>query len=649
MSGAGSQRSSIVPRRARARVLAVDRVSVTLCLVFLPAALFYLWTAGSSFLLALHGGQAEPYNALASAFLHLRLSVGRAPARLLALADPYDPSQNAAVTNHFNIHDYVLYGRNLYLTWGPVPALVLAPLHLLGLAPTSSAVVALFAIVGLGFALATLGVLLRKLGNPPLWMCALAALTLALASAVPFMLRRPAVYEEAISGGYCFAMIGVWLAVTALSERRSSSLRLVLMSLCFGLAAGCRPTLGLLALMLVPVYLALRRSRSRRGLLVLLVAPVGVCILLLAAYNQARFGQPLEVGTRYQLAAYDSRTAHFASPGYVPPGLWSYAMDPPRPIALFPFVKLGPPPVLYPGRLPAHYTTNEITGGLLPMAPIVVFLGALPWIWRRRPELLGSLAAPLLTLAAIGAAIALFLSYEFFATTERYEVDFSTLLLLGALAAWLTLSVAARGPWRRLVRVGGALLAAWGCVVGVAVSFTGYSDLLALEHPHTWATLERLTTPLSTAIAGLAGRPILVEVQAPGLARPPTLGYADLGFGVTTGWLSQGEEAHLTIVSPDTREAALVATLIPAYVTPGTSSIQFGAGAPGLLARGPGRASSTYGVPLSGEQVRIPVHLRPGLNRLGLIPLVDPGGGGAVPPSEQLMVIENLSLAGEDG
>jgi hypothetical protein len=496
-----------------ARALLEDRVSLTLCIVFMLAGAFYLWTAGTTVPLSLNSGQSDFYNRLADAFLHLRLSIGSAPAPLLNLPEPHNPEQNGFLVHSLGLGDLALYGGKLYLTWGPAPVVVLlVPLHLLGLAPTPSVTVALFSIVGLGFALASLRVVLRQIGTVPLWMCALAALTLALASAVPFMLRRPAVYEEAVSGGYCFAMAGVWLALSALAERREGLARLALMSLCFGLAAASRPTLILPAALLVLVYLSLRKTRPHRDLLLALLVPIGICGVLLLAYNQARFGNPLENGVKYQLAGIDQEKAPFDSLGYVPPGLWFYGVSAPKIAAPFPFIVLRPPPISYPGTLSALYAEQlEPTGGMLPMAPIVVFVLALPWMWRRRPAWLGRLSLPLLTLVGAGIACMLFLSYVFFSTTERYEVDFTTLLLLGALAGWLALSSHTRGWRRRGVRIAGGLLATWGCVAGLAISFTGYYNLLALEHPGTWKTLQDITSPISKAITTVEGHPVREE------------------------------------------------------------------------------------------------------------------------------------------
>jgi hypothetical protein len=613
----------------RVREMMHDRVTLLLCAVFVLGAAFYLWTAGSTYKLALTGAQSEPYNELASAFLHFHLSIGKAPAGLVNLPNPYSPQQNAAYQEAY--HDLALYRGNLFLTWGPAPVIVLlVPLRLLGFAPSASLVTALLVAAGLGFALAALRVLVRRVGDVPLWMCGLAALTLALASAVPFILRRPLIYEEEIAGGYCFAMAGVWLALATLAEHRTSLSRLAAMSLCFGLAAGSRAPLALAGVVLIPVYLALRTLRPRRGLLTALLAPLAVCVVLLLAYNQARFGDPLQNGAKYQLAATDQYDAHFGDLGYIPPGLWLYALAPPRATALFPFVALYPGAHAYPSDLPANYSIIEPVGGLLPMAPVVVFLLALPWIWRRRPESLGPLALPLLALAGAGVAYMLFVSYEFFATTERYEVDFATLLLFGAVAAWLVLALAV-GGWRgRMVRFGGAALACWSCIAGLMISFTGYYNLLASSHPRTWEALEDIGSPLSTGIATIVGHPLLGEFSAPSLPL-----------------LELGEAAHLVIVSPGSGTATVRAVMVPATIAAG-GAIVAAPGVAGVRVADRGRAGTSYQLAATGRATYMKVELDRGLNRLTITPIAGASGGvdHAVASTWRLLYIKELALAG---
>jgi hypothetical protein len=643
-------------RRRFSRVLSADPVDLALGAVFVLGALFYLWTAGTSTPFTFDNGGVDRYNLLADAFLHLRLWVAHAPAALLHLSEPFNPAQNGrivevGVNDATSLHDDLLAGGKIYFLWGPAPALVLlVPLHLLGLEPSASVTVACFAIAGLGFALGTLRLVVRRTGGAPLWMCVLAAAAVALCSAIPFLLRTPSVTEDTLAGGFCFTMAGAWLALSAVAGGSASPRRVALASLCFGLAAGSRPPLALGAAMLVPVYLSLRSSApSRRRLAMATAIPFGVCLALLLAYNQARFGDLLEFGSRHQLAGYDPLHTHFGSLSFVLPGAWYYGLYPPRPLALFPFIVLGPPPFSYPLSLPLNYGTPEVTGGVLPSTPILAFLVVLPWIWRRRPAWLGSFAAPLLALAGAGVVILLLLAYQNASTTERYEVEFSALLLLGALAAWLALARWTQGALRRLVRLGGGLLVACGCVTGLAISFFGYGDYLAALHPGTYAALQDASSPLSALIARAAGRPVLAEVfvKNPVSTRYAPVSYTSLDISAAEAFWITGEERRngLTIVSPDSRTAALVMNVSPGIERPGS----------GIKAEGPpvgvsftnhGRTFATYLVPAGGERLRVPVRLEPGVNRLKILPVASTFTlpNRANPTALSLLLVEKLSL-----
>jgi hypothetical protein len=630
----------------------IDRVGVVLLVVFVLGAAFYVWTAGTSNPFTLDNGAVDRYNLLANAFLHLRLWIGQAPAGLVHLAEPFNPAQNAQYvdvgsTDAANLHDDLLSGGHLYFLWGPAPALVLlVPLHLLGLEPSASVTVACFGVAGLGFALAALRVLLKQVGGVPLWMCVLAACAVALGTTVPFLLRTPSVTEDTIAGGFCFTMAGVWLAAAAVANGGASAVRLVAMSLCFGLAAGSRPLMGVAAVALVPVYLSLRSIQARRGLLLALAIPVGVCALLLLAYNQARFGNPLEFGTRHQLAGFNPLHAPFGHLGYVLPGAWFYSLFPPRPAALFPFILLGPPPLSSPLSLPAGYSP-EMTGGVLPSTPIVLFLVALAWIWRRHPAWLGSLALLLVTLAGAGVAVLLLLSYQDFGTTERYEVEFSALLLLGALAAWLALAVRTRGVLRRLVRLGGGLLVAWGCATGLSFSFVGYADLLAAEHPGSWAALQRLGSPLSAVIAGVAGHPLLAEVFTKNVREYTPVTYAGLQTrGEKSFWLYAGERADFTVASPDARTAALILEMSAGIERGGV--IEPEGETVDVTLQGRGHRPVTYSIPAGFRVRRIPVQLGLGVNQFELRPVPSTFRlpDRRYPTTTSLLMVANVSFEG---
>jgi hypothetical protein len=604
---------------------ATGRVELALGVVFILAAVFYVWTAGTSVPLSLNDGAQDRYNLLASALLHLHLSVGPAPAALLHLRNPYDPSLNNSIlggpTDASSLNDDVLYHGQLYFVWGAAPALVLlVPLHLLGFEPSASVTVAVFSVAGLGFALAALRVLIRHIGGLPTWICILAALAVSLGSTIPFILRTPSVTEDVLAGGYCFTMAGVWLAIAALSRGRASVSRLVLMSLCFGLAAGSRPTLGICGLVLIPVYMRLRRTRSRRPLALALGVPLALCAVLLLAYNQARFDQPLEVGSRYQLSGNDAREAPLGRLSYALPGTWFYLSTPPQAMIVFPFVALRPPKATSPKGLAAP----EITGGLLPMTPIIAFVALLPWIWRRRRSVLGPLATPLMILAGAGLAMMLLASYEYYAPTERYEVDFATLFVLGALAAWLALCTGPPSARRRLLRIGGAVLVSWGCAAGLATSFFGYGDALETGHPHTWRTLEDLGAPLSTAIDVAIGHPVLAA------------SFTSVSMGATEYVLLPAARGSVTVVSPGKRTATLLVKVERLARTRYRLGVS-----------GPGATNTSYTLPNARQTVAVIVQLGRGLNHFELYPIAASAAESAI--GRPVMGIKVLSLAPAGG
>jgi hypothetical protein len=615
------------------RVRSADRVSIALAGVFVLSALFYYWTAAMTVPISLHDGSSDRYNLLATAFLHFRLSVGSAPALLVHAADPYNPALFAHLPPPANdaaaINDDILYHGKLYFVWGPAPALVLlVPLHLLGIEPTSSFTVFVFGTVGLLFALLTLRILIRRVsGKAPVWVCVLAGFAVSLTSVVPYLLSTSNVTTDTLAGGYCFVMAGVWLATSAVAERNASVKRLILMSLCFGLAVNSRPPLILTSVVLIVLFWALRGTRSRRSLLAALVLPIGACLVLMLAYNQARFENPFDIGAHHQLDAVDSSKAPQGHLSYILPGVEQYALTPPRFEILFPFIHLLAPPAVAPRGL----DEPELTGGVLPMAPIVVFVVALPWIWRRRRMLLGRLGPLLVTIAAIGVAIPVIPSYEFFSSTERYETDFASLLVLGGIAAWLSLSAGMSGYRRRLMLVGGGLLAAWGCATGIAASFDGSTTEITLTHPATWRALEDVGAPLSTEIAAVVGHPVIggIYSSAAGIERKGF--HEPFSTSISYFFLSPDEHARMTIVSPDAGTAALLADV---SVRPGAKYA--------LRVEGPGRGVGQYVLPSDGGVVEIPLVLVRGLNHLTIRPVAT--SAMRLPGKTMIMSLGSLSV-----
>ncbi|MDX6732268.1 MAG: hypothetical protein QOC54_2216 [Baekduia sp.] len=558
-------------RRLRLRRWSSTRKDDTaaLCVFFAFVLAFYSWVVLTSEPVSFDVLRSGPHGLLGDAFAHGQLNLRfDPPAGLLALHNPYDPAANMPF-RRTGLHDLTLWHSKLYIYWGPVPALLLfAPLRLVGVWLPQSLATLLFGFGGTVFSALTLRFLVRRfLPSTPAWALWAGMTALALSNVVPFSLRRPSQYELAIEGALCFGFLGLWLLLTAWFGGRPPLRRLAGASLAFGLAIGCRPTGA--AYLLVPLVLVLGARRSgawprangvlRSRLLLALIGPLAVCGALLAAYDLARFGNPLELGQRYQLSAFDQTHRGIGHLSYLLPGLFYYLVMPPQPLAAFPFLDLGPPPA-YPWHLPAGYTGVETTGGLLPLVPAVLVLALLPWVARRWEPDLRRIAGAML---AAGALTLVALSVTVWGTTQRYEVDFVSLLLIAALLVWYAvLARPRRTPWPRRLAIGtGVAALTWGSLAGLAESITGYNNVLAVNHPNVYRRFVDAFSPLSQLIAVAAGGPVIARISSPIAERTdhpwPSPGPHEVAFDVSSA------PVVLTIASPARRHYALRLAVAP--------------------------------------------------------------------------------------
>lgn len=595
----------------------LTRHQVSLLIVLVLALGFYMWTAASSSPFVFSSHNDDVYNELTTAFLHGHTYLPIAPpAGLVHLRDPYDPAQNAPYQAAY--HDLSLYHGHFYSSWGPTPALTLfLPFRLTTLRMSESFAVALFAFVGLVCAVALLHLLIRRfLPQTPNWFLTLATIGIALTNVAPFLLRRPAQYEVAVSSGYCFEMAGLLLVASAVLASPLKRGRLAFGSLCLGLAVGARPDLaagGLVALA-VAVWLIRRRGASH-SILGPALAPFICCGLLVAIYNDVRFGSFTEFGVRYALAGLNQLRL-VEHPAYIPPGLFSYLLIPPRLAITFPHVFLMTT-AQYPFAFPHGYAGSpgtpyvEPAGGLFPTMPITLALLALPYLLWRGPRI-GNRAALLIAaaLSVLGLVIMVLLALAEYGTTQRYEVDYATLLLLAAFVVWAALLVhlSLRKVLRRLVTIATVTLTMIGAVIGIAVSFTGYSDALASAHPKVFSALEDITSPFAALATMVAGKAVIARVYGPLPINLPPARYGTFDEGGTSIWLGGGTET-VVVDAPSAQSPSLTATARLGPYMPKNAMLL-------IRVSSPGRSATT--VPVLGPSVRLPIKLHWGLNRIRL-------------------------------
>jgi hypothetical protein len=562
---------------------------------------YYFWTVFSSGSPVAFGqDRSDYYNLLSDGLLrgHLSLPVQPNP-KLLELHNPFDPAKNGA----YKLHDLSLYHGKYYLYWGPVPALLLfIPFRLLPLGdlPETLAVF-VFAFVGFCFSIACLRLLARRFApDAPRWMLGAAAVALAFGNALPFTLRRVAVYEVAICAGFCLAFIALYLLITGLQDGVRPR-RLLLASLMVGLAVGARPTMAIWALGLVvlAVVLAARVATPQERLRIggLLLGPMAAVGALLVAYNVLRFGSPAEFGQKYQLAGYDPATRQGNKLAYVPPGLWYYLLARPHVSLGFPFVTIAPPSLSYPLTAPRLYDGVEPVGGLLMTTPFVLLALLAPMALR------GAARRTVYALVAVGLLIIAMASFALWGATMRYEVDFASTLLIAAAVTWLALAARLHGRSRRALGVGGAALIAWGVLCGAAFGISGYYNSLRGSYPSQWDRLERLTSPVPTLLSKLDGKPQQTDVLAPGGLTSDS----DAGPGVgRLAFPLKATPVKLTVASGSPTRYGLQLSATPPKPLPGGAQ---------LIVETPDTGRALQLAPQLGPTT-VPIALRRGLNRI---------------------------------
>ena len=439
--------------------------------------------------------QTGYYDLLAQGFVsgHLYLPIEPAP-ELLALADPWDPARN----RRYAAPDLALYGGRYYLYHGPVPAVFLfAPWRFITKRdlPQGFAVF-LFCTLGYVFSAATLLRLLRSTdARPRLRFFGLLLLALGVCQGSPFLLERASVYEVAISGGYCFVSVGFWFLLWGLSRSDCTALCSALAGLILGLAIGCRPDLvftgvfGCIALFWVLRNRAGTMAAIRSREFAALAGSFAVSCLLIAAYNYARFADPLEFGMRFEMATPAYFRPHPAIEN-LKPGLYYLLICHPVLEPVFPFFRLAIrlPFDLANFALPKRYFLEPIAGAIVvwPFTALALAPSLLP---RTFPKI--SFAARTIsqgiTLAATACVV--FIA-SLGLVSHRFEMDYQPQLVL---VACFALGAARLRPWRLGITI--ALLL-YSIVVCLAIGLEGpYGTFLQL-HPRTYVRVARWFSPI---------------------------------------------------------------------------------------------------------------------------------------------------------
>ena len=438
--GEPSVPSVSVPAAPRSRSLLPAAAAGLLVVAGFAALLFcsrpYSWSGPAA---------DEPYNLMVEGFRSGHTWIAKeAPPGLAAAANPYAfATYRPYLRAPWGLTDLSYYRGHLYAYFGATPAVILLwPYRALTGRPLHQAV-AVFAFCVVGYA-ASLGLAAaawrRYFPGVGSWAGAAIALLLGSATTLPLFLVRPGLFELSISCGFALTMLSLAALWNCWHGASGRLLWLAAASLAYGLAVGARPSLLFGASVLfLPAAAALRPGAGGgsgpawRGLLWAALLPISAVGAGLAAYNAARFGDPLQTGHAYQLTGYDVSATSPFGPRYLWGNIRLYFLEPLRWHRGFPFVW---EPVTPP--LPAGHYPVEFFLGALSNLPVLFAAALVPLAWmgvrgRGPRRALPAFAAALLILF-FAAAVPLCL---YAGATIRYMLDFMPALALLAVLGLL--------------------------------------------------------------------------------------------------------------------------------------------------------------------------------------------------------------------
>ncbi len=342
---------------------------------------------------------------------------------LLALENPYDPSQRGGVAYTW---DFAFYDGSYYSYFGIVPVvLVLLPFRLLSGMFLSSYVFAFM----LGAAAAVVLCLvyreavrrfIPKLSAFAYYMGLVAVLC---CSFLAYLSARSWFYEIPYNSSLLCIFLALYFALRY-DRAKHKALALILSGLCFALSVGCRPVALLSILLIAPIMLDNIGEKYMSYLY--FATPTAAVGVLLGIWNIVRFGSFFDFGNAYQLTVSDVRFNSMLDLPVTLDGMFRYLFGEVQFDAVFPFFHAKQSAITEMSH--AMYS-QPLTG--IVRYPIYLAVGLLPFVWKRDQKFAR------FALCGIVAAFGIILSVSASGgVCERYTLDFRWIFaLIGTLCA----------------------------------------------------------------------------------------------------------------------------------------------------------------------------------------------------------------------
>ena len=453
------------------------------------------------------------YNVLTDSLLQGKVSLPIKPSpELLALPDPYDPIQNAP----YRVHDISLYKGNHYLYFGVVPAVTLfLPYRLIaGNVLPERAGIVLFSFGGLVFLILLLRLIKEQYFTKlPNWIMIISIALLGFANFIPSILRRPMMYEVAITGGFFFLSGAMYFLCRAFIKVKPKTFMLLLGSLFIGLASGCRHQIvlsgWLLMILALKIFFENYKTKSQIKYLSNLVLPYIICMLCLFVYNYVRFDNPFETGLSWQLIGSHPHKIEAFSFKYLLPGIYLNLFEPPKFDFYLPFIHLqnAVPLFLLPQKM---YVVEKISGLVttIPFVGLMIFFLLIYLLVQfclrkgKRKELSDF---PILESLIILIPALINLSVLFFhvMVTVRYVIDYVPYIVLFSCVLWFYFYTRLKGKVRLVFNLMSVGLALISIIFGIALGTENYFYKLSNSNPLLYEKIESFFMPLINLYLGI--------------------------------------------------------------------------------------------------------------------------------------------------
>lgn len=243
---------------------------------------------------------------------HLYLDV-EVDQKLLQLENPYDMDSRAEAKVQY-IWDCAFYNGHYYVYFGVVPVfLVFIPYWLLtGKMLITYQATQIFVSIFICGMFATFYLLAKRFFPKTPYSVYLMMSTAFSLVGIWYSIGHPALYCTAITAGMCLEIWSIFFFVKAVwvdQSEKKSTLSAFIGGLFGALVFGCRPPIAIANLLVLPMLVVYLKNRKLNVKLLLrllfLTTPYIVVGILLMLYNYARFQNPFEFGSSYQLTLAD--------------------------------------------------------------------------------------------------------------------------------------------------------------------------------------------------------------------------------------------------------------------------------------------------------------------------------------------------------